>query len=122
MHTRQLREERWPGGGIWVNIPGQGYAGVGIVKQSSVPAGQFKIKNEDGQLIPITGAPLAGKFYASPDTEEHLVRVEWIKTVPVNEAIREKGFFGNQNSAAKPRANKWVHTVERLKTRFGVDA
>jgi len=32
----------------------------------------------------------------------------------------QKGFFGNQNSVAKPKAKKWVHTVERLKSRFGI--
>jgi len=48
------------------------------------------------------------------------VRVEWLKTVSVSEAIREKGFFGNQNSAAKPRAKRWLHTIERLKKRFEI--
>ena len=51
---------------------------------------------------------------------EHLVKVEWIKTAPVSEAVLEKGFFGNQNSAAKPRSKKWQHTVDRLRVRFGV--
>ena len=37
-----------------------------------------------------------------------------------SEAIKEKGFFGNQNSAAKPRAKRWLHTVERLKKRFEI--
>jgi hypothetical protein len=50
-----------------------------------------------------------------------LVRVEWIKTFPIQEAIREKGFFGNQNSAAKPRAKIWQHTVDRLSKRLGVE-
>jgi len=44
----------------------------------------------------------------------------WLKKVPLAEAVREKGFFGNQNSAAKPRAKSWPHTVERLKQRFGI--
>jgi len=56
-----------------------------------------------------------------PDRAEHVVRVEWVKAVPVSEAVKEKGLFGNQNSAAKPRAKSWRHTVERLKVRFGVD-
>ena len=33
-----------------------------------------------------------------------MVRVEWVKTVPLDEAVKEKGFFGNQNSAARPNA------------------
>ena len=52
---------------------------------------------------------------------EYMVRVEWIKTVPVADAVKEKGFFGNQNSAAKPKSKKWPHTIERLRARFGVD-
>ena len=55
------------------------------------------------------------------DKAEYVVRVNWNKTVPLDQAVREKGFFGNQNTVAKPRAKKWVHTVERLKKRFGVD-
>ena len=47
--------------------------------------------------------------------------VNWIKTVPLNEAIKEKGFFGNQNSVAAPKAPKWDHTVQRLKQRFGIE-
>ena len=46
--------------------------------------------------------------------------VDWIDTVPLKDAIKEKGFFGNQNTVAKPRAKKWRHTVERLKKRFDV--
>lgn len=62
----------------------------------------------------------AGVYSEDPEKAEHLVRVEWIKTVNRSEAIWEKGFFGNQNSAAKPRSKKWPHTVARLKTRLGV--
>ena len=50
-----------------------------------------------------------------------MVRVNWLKTVPLEDAFREKGFFGNQNSVARPRSDKWDHTVERLKKRFGVE-
>ena len=71
---------------------------------------------------PITEVELQGS-YANRDKvkEEFLVRVEWLKTVSMNEAIKEKGFFGNQNSAAKPKAKIWQHTVERLKKRFSVE-
>jgi hypothetical protein len=48
------------------------------------------------------------------------VKVEWIKTVPLEDAIKEKGFFGNQNSVARPKAKKWAHTIERLKKRFEI--
>ncbi|MBL4848993.1 MAG: hypothetical protein JKY65_26005 [Planctomycetes bacterium] len=47
-----------------------------------------------------------------------VVRVEWIHTVPLNEAVKERGFFGNQNTVAQPTTSKWEHTVQRLKKRF----
>ncbi len=57
----------------------------------------------------------------NPDTAEYLVRVKWLKTVPIKEAVHEKGFFGNQNTVAKPKTPKWNHTVERLKKRFKIE-
>lgn len=55
-----------------------------------------------------------------PEKAEYLVRVHWDKTVPESKAIKERGFFGNQNTIAKPRADRWRHTVDRLKARFGI--
>lgn len=49
------------------------------------------------------------------------LRVEWLKTVPFKDAVKEKGFLGNQNSAAKPRAKNWAFTLDRLRQRFGID-
>ncbi|MBN1362222.1 MAG: DUF91 domain-containing protein [Sedimentisphaerales bacterium] len=113
-----------PGGRVWVNIPGRGYVGVGKVLEGPVVVDDFLVDDGAGNKIPIQDAPLTGdilRYHSdSPDSREHLVRVEWLKTVPVSEAIREKGFFGNQNSAAKPRAKRWLHTVERLKKRFEI--
>ena len=111
---------------IWVNMPGGiGYVGVGEVVNKAVPIDNFCVKDDDGKEVPISTLSLkAAKLCsAAKDSEraEHVVRVRWIKTVPVKEAIREKGFFGNQNSAAKPRAKKWQHTVDRLKKRFGIE-
>jgi len=127
-----------PGNRIWVNVPGHGYAGVGEVTGTVVTVDQFKVKREDGTTAPITEMPVeAPKMFdaignpekvlhmvdaiGNPEKVLHMVPVRWIKTVPLSEAIKEKGFFGNQNTVAKPRAKKWVHTVERLKKRFGVD-
>jgi len=30
------------------------------------------------------------------EVPEHLVGVDWVKSVPKNEAIKEKGFFGSR--------------------------
>lgn len=55
-----------------------------------------------------------------PESADYLVRVRWLHSVDPKEAVRERGFFGNQNSVARPRTPKWNHTVERLKERFKV--
>jgi hypothetical protein len=112
------------GGRIWVNIPKRGYVGVGTVKKGPVLAKDFLVMDNDGKEIPITEADIKGNLKKPsdnlPGTDEYLVRVEWIKTVPIENAIKEKGFFGNQNSAAKPRAKIWQHTVDRLSKRLDV--
>jgi len=55
------------------------------------------------------------------DTADCLIRVEWLKTVDPKQAVHEKGFFGNQNSVARPRSPKGSHPVERLKVRFSIE-
>lgn len=113
------------GGRIWVNISGGvGYVGVGQVVDKAVPIDEFTVDNGTGKMVPITSLPLKAAGHCTlaidADKAEHMVRVKWIKTVPMSEAIKEKGFFGNQNSAAKPRAKKWLHTLARLKTKLGI--
>ena len=43
-----------------------------------------------------------------------LITSDWIKKVELENAVSEIGFFGNQNSVAKPTTPKWSHTVSRL--------
>lgn len=110
-----------PGDRIWVNVPGRGYVGVGTVKEGAVPIPEFKVLGVNGESLPVTEVLSATPDPAAPaDIMEHYVRVEWVKTVPLSQAVREKGFFGNQNTVARPRTSKWPHTVERLKVRFGL--
>jgi hypothetical protein len=88
-----------------------------------VPVDDFNVVI-DGQSRPIVDvAPAMAKawrFATHPDKAEYVVAVEWIKALPINQAIRETGLFGNQNSVARPRAASWVQTVARLKQRFGI--
>ena len=113
-----------PGARVWVNIPGTGYVGVGEVTEGRVPVEEFLVPDDSGQRVPITSLPLkiaaATKSSDSNEKAEYLVRVKWIKTVPMTQAVRERGFFGNQNTVARPRTPKWGHTIERLKARFGI--
>ena len=55
------------------------------------------------------------------DDEEkcaYFVPIRWLQTVPREQAVKETGFFGNQNTVAAPRAASWRSTVERLKIAF----
>jgi hypothetical protein len=106
---------------IWVNIPGEGYVGVGKVSGPSVSATDFML-SIDGKEVPALDVLKGGHYHraqaASPDEAEYFVPVSWIETVPLNEKYSEPGLFGNQNSVCKPTAQKWRHTIERLKERF----
>jgi hypothetical protein len=109
-----------PGGRVWVNVPGTGYVGVGKVMGAVTPIDAFVIRDGSGRerrLIEESSLKLAHQGHAldKGDMGEYLVPIEWIKTVPVSEAVKERGFFGNQNTVARPRDDRWRHTVERLK-------
>ncbi|MBL4884743.1 MAG: DUF91 domain-containing protein [Planctomycetaceae bacterium] len=114
-----------PGARIWVNVPSTGYVGVGRVIESAVRADAFELDNENGDRVPaseiLISSPDTFKDKDNDELAEFFVRVDWDNTVSLNKAIKETGFFGNQNSAARPRAAKWLHTVERLKKRFVVE-
>jgi hypothetical protein len=113
-----------PGDRVWVNVPGEGYVGVGEVTKTVARIDQFLVPGPNGGEIPLTEAPLKGRGIVDSLTKsevpEHLVGIRWIATVPRSRAIKEKGLFGNQNTVARPRDAKWAYTVERLKERLGI--
>lgn len=41
--------------------------------------------------------------------------VKWEHIVPLAKAVKEVGFFRNQNTVCRPSDPKWDHTVEKLK-------
>lgn len=93
------------GGRVFVNLPGRGYVGVGIVTGAPAAARDFTVPI-DGQQVPIIQVPLkapnlAGTAALADDETEWFVPVSWIKTLPAQEAIGFKGRYGNQNSATK---------------------
>lgn len=106
---------------VWVNIPGQGYVGVGIVVGPMLPLSEFQVM-VDGVPTPALQVLHEGNYHQSKiDDEEsceYFVPVRWCQTVPQENAVRETGFFGNQNTVAAPRAASWRSTVERLKVAF----
>ena len=99
-----------PGARLWVNMPEHGYVGVGTVVEGKIKADAFMID----------GAPITGLSDCDPRLKDnlddqnlanYLVRIEWTHTVPSSKAVKERGFFGNQNSVCQPRASKWEYTV-----------
>lgn len=112
-----------PGDRIWVNIPHTGYVGVGIVESESQIAKNVRFlleKEEKGfQELEVEGNYL----YSIDDEEkaEYVVKVKWLKTVPEKSAIKEFGFFGNQNTVCRPMDTKWDFTVDRLKVLWKID-
>jgi len=110
-----------PGDRVWVKVPGLGFVGVGRVTGQRQPASTFKVKTPQGEL-PVLEVAKRGHYlsdYAGdPDACEYFVPMEWLQTVPVDEAFYEVGLFGNQNTICQPTTPKWRSTVERLKLKF----
>ena len=103
-------------------VPNQGYVGVGCVVNEAKSIKEFNlIDKESGIEHPITQVVSSIPSMDVPEDEvEYYVSINWIKTVSLDEAIRERGFFANQNIVAHPRARKWILTIGRLKTLWNV--
>lgn len=109
-----------PGNRVWVSVPGNGYVGVGEVLAPAVRYDQFKV-DMDGTPTPLTDLEVEAPEAFDKNHGEHFVAVKWIRKVELQEAVKERGFFGNQNTVAQPRSSKWPFTVERLKAIWGVN-
>ena len=100
---------------MWVNIPKTGYVGVAEITGKAIVADEF-ITDEMN---------LAGHYATAEelgeDKADYFVPLRWIKAVEESDAFNEVGLFGNQNSIAQPRAEKWEHTVKQLKAKWGVE-
>lgn len=105
-----------PGDRVWVNIPHTGYVGVGEVVDYATKASEAKFFVE-GQERNFFDLDLKANYLKTESDEnaEYVVKVKWTKTVDVKKAIKEAGFFGNQNTACRPANDKWIFTIDRLK-------
>jgi len=63
-------------------------------------------------------APKMGHDRADPELCEHLLHIEWIQTLRLEQAYWENGMYANQNTVTKLR-NQF--TLERLIGHFGLD-
>ncbi len=110
-----------PGDRIWVKAPKYGFVGVGKVKGRSVPAQAFTLPTPEGDkpaLDVLHEASYHREEADDPERSEYFVPVDWLQTVPLDQAVQEVGLFGNQNTVCKPTTPKWRHTIDRLKLRF----
>ena len=90
-----------PGARVFCHVPREGYVGVGeVTSDEPVPLQQFTVLVNDVET-PILEAPLETpniqNFLGEPDKEEHFVRIRWLETVPLDQAIWEPGLSANQN-------------------------
>lgn len=101
---------------VWVNIPHTGYVGVGEVQGEAVRASEATFDAK-----PMNELALEGSYFGGSDeNEEFVVPVKWLKTVSEKKAVKETGFFGNQNTVCRPQTFKWQSTVDRLKTLWNI--
>lgn len=124
VYTKPL-ENLFPGSRVFLYkpYPVKGFVGVGIVREKSRPVGEFQVE-VDGQTVPILEAPLTDSEALVHDADdpalrEHLVRVEWLRTRPVEEAVWQPGLFTNQVPVCKLRDQA---TIEHLEQAFELDA
>ncbi len=108
-----------PGDRIWVNVPRTGYVGVGEVTSAAVRFDQFYVTQNEVETR-ITDVNIQAPSMFDEEHSEHIVGVNWKRAVDLHEAVKETGFFGNQNTVARPRAPSWGFTIERLRTRWQV--
>lgn len=111
----------FPGARVFACIPGSGYVGVGIVQDEARPIPEVTVVS-NGNRTPLLELPLrapeAGTDQEDPDLVEHVVKVDWTKTLSRDEAIWETGMFANQNTVCRLR-NRF--TLDRLYERFQVE-
>lgn len=119
-YTRTLAQLS-KGDRVWVNIPRAGYVGVGHVTGPVVRLNDFMVQVDgvERPFLEVAEACYHQDVAGDEELSEYFVPVEWTETRPVNAAVSEVGFFGNQNTVCKPRTAKWDHTIGRLKHYFG---
>lgn len=110
-----------PGDRMWVMIPKKGYVGVGIVTEEVKSVKEFTVMVDGVETPALEVLQHREKHELAKDNEElaeYFVSVDWLHTVPADQAVWEVGFFAQQNSASRPRAEAWRYTVEKLKESF----
>lgn len=100
----------------WLLIGRQAYTDFGVAEVLGHPVVAGELISGD--------KPMQRQYYMAADCgedeAEYFVLVNWLHKVPASNAINKFGFFGNQNSVARPRTPKCEHTVVRLKELWNI--
>lgn len=92
-----------PDARAFVHLPRHGYVAVGRVLEGPVPIGDFTV-SVNGEERSLLDAPLRNenvKEHADdPERAEYLVRVEWERAVPADQAYWERGLFSRRGTTA----------------------
>lgn len=119
--TRTMRLLQ-PGHRVFVHVPKKGFVGVGVVIEGARRADEVLLMGPDGKGAPLSSLALRAKDMlhdAGDDAKaENVVRVKWLKTVPLGDAVWAPGMFANQNSVCKLRSK---FTIEEVSKRFDLD-
>ena len=119
-YSRTLKQ-LFVGARVFAYIPHEGYVGVGVVTDEPKRLIEFTVER-NGETVPIVDcglkAPEMKQDADDPELSEYLVKVEWIKTIPREEAYREVGMFSNQNTVCKLRN---AFTLEKLYKLFNIE-
>jgi hypothetical protein len=87
-------------------LQGKGTAG-GKTKGRKVFA---RLSRERGGEIPILDIANRASYHreslTDPELCEYFVPIRWLQTVPLENAVRAIGLFGNQNTVCKPTTPK----------------
>lgn len=106
---------------VFVHIPKTGYVGVGTVIGEAQRFDQTEV-NIDGVATPLRDLELVGTYRHDGDeideAAEWAVPIEWIHTVPREQAVWKNGMFANQNTAAKLRQQ---FTIEQVSNAFNLE-
>jgi hypothetical protein len=113
-----------PGSRVFAYIPKRsgvkGYVGVGEVTGEAVTASEF-IVDVEGVRRPLTDVAKADMTHRGtddPEMAEWVLPVQWIHSLPREDAIRDSDLFANQNTAVRLTHG---YTLRRLAEAFDLE-
>lgn len=89
---KQAAEQLQKGDLLAGYLSGHGYVGLGLVTATAVPARAFRVNGKPLQRLKLKATDI---MHDSDDLEicEYVVRVDWIKSFPREEALWKQGLF-----------------------------